>query len=117
MEIQTAGWSGMWPLLLVFFVVIPSIRWSVSAAGWGMRNGKRWGRYYGRRWGADWDLDDDPPARKEIDGFRAELESRLTEVDALQGRVAELENRLDFAERLLAERHDRVLVSRDAPPA
>jgi Tfp pilus assembly protein PilO len=39
-------------------------------------------------------------------GLRHDLEQvtqRLTEVDGLQARVAELEERLDFAERLLAQ--------------
>ena len=34
-----------------------------------------------------------------------ELEHRLTELDGLQMRVMELEERLDFAERLLTEQH------------
>jgi hypothetical protein len=34
------------------------------------------------------------------------LQARLTEVDVLHGRVAELEERLDFTERLLAQAHD-----------
>jgi hypothetical protein len=34
----------------------------------------------------------------------AALESRLSTVEALEARVAELENRLDFAERLMAGR-------------
>lgn len=33
----------------------------------------------------------------------ADLEERLSELDAVQARVAELEERLDFAERLLAD--------------
>jgi hypothetical protein len=42
-------------------------------------------------------------------GLRAEidqLQARLGEVDVLHGRVAELEERLDFTERLLAQAHD-----------
>lgn len=41
--------------------------------------------------------------------FRAEVEqlqSRLAEVDTLHTRVAELEERVDFTERLLAQAHD-----------
>lgn len=40
----------------------------------------------------------DPALRAELD----ELKARLYEVEAQQGRVAELEERVDFAERLLA---------------
>ena len=35
-----------------------------------------------------------------------QLQARLGEVDALQERVSELEERLDFTERLLAQSHD-----------
>lgn len=110
MELHTAGWSGIWTLLIVFFVVIPSVRWSVAAAGWGMKNGKRWGRYHGGQW------DEDRPSRKQVVALREELDSQLADVDSLHSRVAELEDRLDFAERLLAERRDRALVVRDPSP-
>jgi flagellar biosynthesis/type III secretory pathway M-ring protein FliF/YscJ len=40
--------------------------------------------------------------RAEID----QLHAKLSEVDALHERVAELEERLDFTERLLAQAHD-----------
>ena len=40
----------------------------------------------------------DPALRQEID----ELHHRLADMDALQARIGELEERLDFAERLLA---------------
>ena len=40
------------------------------------------------------------------DDRAAELESRLAEVDDLQRRVLELEERVDFAERLLAQRRE-----------
>jgi hypothetical protein len=36
----------------------------------------------------------------------AELDARMTEVDALNYRVQELEERVDFAERLLAQSRD-----------
>jgi len=44
----------------------------------------------------------DPALREEID----RLTDRLGEVDALQHRVMELEERLDFAERMLAQRRE-----------
>lgn len=43
-------------------------------------------------------------------GLRAELEelrARMYEMESQQGRVAELEERLDFAERLLTKGHER----------
>lgn len=49
------------------------------------------------------------PRAPELDeGVRARLEL----VDQLETRVAELENRLDFAERLLADRREERLESR-----
>jgi len=45
----------------------------------------------------------DPALRTEVD----ELRTRLYELEAQQGRMAEIEERLDFAERLLAQGHER----------
>ncbi len=44
----------------------------------------------------------DPALRAEVD----QLHQRLAEMDALQLRVGELEERLDFAERLLAQHRE-----------
>lgn len=44
----------------------------------------------------------DAALRAEID----QLQTRLNEVDILQHRVAELEERVDFTERLLAQAHE-----------
>jgi hypothetical protein len=44
----------------------------------------------------------DPALRADID----ELHNRLGEVEVLQGRVAELEERVDFTERLLAQNRE-----------
>ena len=44
----------------------------------------------------------DTALRAEVD----QLQARLGEVDILHNRVAELEERLDFTERLLAQAHD-----------
>jgi Tfp pilus assembly protein PilO len=41
----------------------------------------------------------DPALRADVE----HLHARLAEVDALQGRIAELEERVDFTERLLAQ--------------
>jgi hypothetical protein len=78
--------GGWW---IVFFF-LPFIFWR--------RMG--WGRHRDRR---------DLPSRPELDeGVRARLEL----VDQLETRVAELENRLDFTERLLSERKESDLGSR-----
>jgi hypothetical protein len=44
----------------------------------------------------------DPALRADVD----QMQQRLGEVDTLQHRVAELEERVDFTERLLAQAHD-----------
>jgi len=87
-------------LIFVFiFVVVPAMRW-------GFRGGEHGGwDEWGRR-------------RRTRDGARTrDLEVALEERDgliaALESRVAELENRLDFTERVLATRAngDAMLVS------
>jgi hypothetical protein len=50
--------------------------------------------------------DDDQPTDDTERVRLAELEERLLDQGALEQRLLELEERLDFAERLLAERHD-----------
>jgi hypothetical protein len=58
-----------------------------------------WSRY-GRRWRhRPWGRGSDDSAQE-----RAALEARLASVERLEARVDELENRLDFAERLIARR-------------
>ena len=49
--------------------------------------------------------------RQALRELRDELAARDADLEALHGRVAELENRLDFTERLLARQQDL------APPA
>jgi hypothetical protein len=44
----------------------------------------------------------DTALRAEVD----QLQARLSEVDTLHHRIAELEERVDFTERLLAQAHD-----------
>jgi hypothetical protein len=44
----------------------------------------------------------DPALRTDVE----QLQARLAEVDSLHHRVAELEERVDFTERLLAQSHD-----------
>jgi hypothetical protein len=112
MFIHTAGWSGMMTFLIVIFVVLPSIRWGLWGAG-------RWtrGRIGRQQWSRmDWDDRPNRIASREIEDLRAELDARLGEVDQMQSRVTELENRLDFAERLLAQHRDPMLSPSSPPP-
>ncbi|MGE0554736.1 MAG: hypothetical protein AB7R55_15010 [Gemmatimonadales bacterium] len=87
-------------LVLVFiFIVAPAMRWGFRGGehgGW-----DEWGRHRRTRSGAR--TRDLEVALEERDGLIAALESR----------VAELENRLDFTERVLATRAngDALLVS------
>jgi hypothetical protein len=55
----------------------------------------------------------DPELRAEVDHLR----DQLGEVDSLRGRVLELEERLEFAERLLTERRDHDLLQRGGGPS
>ena len=50
----------------------------------------------------------DPELRAEIDSLR----DQLAEVDGLRGRVQELEERVEFAERLLSQKRDQDLLQR-----
>jgi Tfp pilus assembly protein PilN len=53
-----------------------------------------------------------PELQAEVD----QLHERIAEVDPLRQRVLELEERLEFAERLLAQRKDQDLLSRGGQP-
>jgi hypothetical protein len=87
------------------------IFWVVALVIWATRQ-----RRFGRRWvmvGPGWHpgayvLHDGGPApiaaTRRTRGEREASEARDAEVDALESRIAELEQRLDFTERLLAER-------------
>lgn len=72
--------GGWW---IVFFF-LPFIFWRRS--GWGRHRDPR-----------------DAPRSRELD---ESIRARLELVDQLETRVAELENRLDFTERLLADRKE-----------
>jgi len=74
-----------WIALVVCFAVF-------SSFGWGGRNRRRLSRQEESRLAA----------------LEAELASRDDSIVALENRVAELESRLDFAERLLSTPSDRV---------
>ena len=53
-----------------------------------------------------------PALQQDLD----DMHHRLGEVDALQQRVTELEERLDFAERLLARGENQATLPRGSPP-
>lgn len=77
---------NLWTVFLVLFFLGPALRWS-----WGAGRSKRAAdnRWMGNHPG-EWSR------------LEAELDRRLEVISALESRVAELENRVDFAERLLA---------------
>jgi len=84
---------SVWSIFLVFFLVGPVL-------GWGRRSRSYWGRRWGR-W--DWEgARDSRGARLGYEALAAELGERNAVIEQLEARVAELENRLDFAERMLA---------------
>ena len=97
-----AGLPGLWSLFWVIFVIVPAIKWGL---GWRPRQ-RRWWRVAG------WDVMDDesdgrrPNRHRAMAGLQAELEQRDGDIELLNARVAELENRLDFTERLLAGHSD-----------
>jgi hypothetical protein len=112
MTVFRADWSGLWPLFIILFAVVPAIRWGVRGRG-GWRDGTwedHWGRSGGRRRRS-------PGSSRDIAAFRAEFEGRLSEVESLQTRVAELENRLDFTERLLAHHREGLVTPNRVVPA
>jgi hypothetical protein len=53
-------------------------------------------RWYGRYGAPPW---------AESDGLRREIETQRTTIERLESSVSQLEERLDFTERLLAGRH------------
>jgi hypothetical protein len=59
------------------------------------------------------------PRAEELARLRQELEavgSRIADLEAQQGRLLELEERLDFTERMLAQRPTRELRRGNTPP-
>lgn len=52
-----------------------------------------------------------PPEEESSGSWRtADLEARVADLELMQARVAELEERVDFAERLLASKHEPLKV-------
>ena len=94
--------SPFWMVVVVWFVVVGTSRWRAGRRGFGR------GSFY--RWGA-WNGDDALGESKRLDELMTTIEQRNQDVELLQSRVTELENRLDFAERLLAERRNLEITS------
>jgi hypothetical protein len=94
--------SPVWMVFIVLFVVARTSRWRAGRRGYG--------RGYLSRWGA-WNGDEAFGESKRIDELMTTVEQRNQDVELLQTRVTELENRLDFAERLLAERRNLEITS------
>lgn len=87
----------IWPLALFWFFGFS--RWRLDA---GRARGK-WEAKRRRKWTrGSWDPSHDEPGSVD----RAELEDQRNYIEGMEARIAELENRLDFAERLLAGRHE-----------
>ncbi|MGH7562057.1 MAG: hypothetical protein ACRENB_13685 [Gemmatimonadales bacterium] len=74
-------------MIIVFSVVGPMMRFA-------SREGRYWGRHAGRRVLAD----------QEVARMEAALAERDQVIEDLQRRIGEMEERLDFTERLLASR-------------
>ena len=91
---------GVGTILLIVFVVMPAVQWSL----WSGSSKRR-----SRKWSTSRSDLLHPGLGEEITALRDDLEGRLGEVEQLQGRVAELENRLDFTERLLAQKEPGTL--------
>jgi hypothetical protein len=72
----------------VFFGVMMAILWSMVFSQWGPKNKRRRGL--------------DAEAVRRLDELEQELLHRDDTIALLEARVSELENRLDFTERLLA---------------
>ena len=98
---------GVGTILLIVFVVVPAVQWSL----WGSRSKRRWSRQGGRWEGGI----GDSGLADEVAALRSDLEGRLGEVEHLQARVGELENRLDFTERLLARKEPETLAKPRVP--
>ena len=64
---------------------------------------------FGRRLAAK---DADVGVRRDLD----ELRERVADLETREGRLLEVEERLDFAERLLSRGRERAVEDRDTPP-
>jgi Tfp pilus assembly protein PilO len=88
--------GGILMVALLVMVAVTIVFWPIARA-------------LGRR------LEGKPSATPSLQGELDEMHHRLAEVDTLQQRVAELEERLDFAERLLARGESQATLPRSGP--
>jgi hypothetical protein len=86
----------IWPLLILGFMALRRGRYRGPRGPWDMAGMSGWGS---RQQGVD------PEA------LLKELESQRAQLDEMAARLAELENRADFTERLLAAPHEDALKS------
>lgn len=96
--------SGWFWIFVVFFFIWGPVRW-------GRGHGRGRGAWHGWGWDqrGDASRERERPSREDVE----RQQQRDAQVEGLEARVAELESRLDFAERLLAPRRDQV----HAPPS
>jgi len=87
-------------MVVVILVGASAVRWMLRGTAVGEAIAERIRMRAQRRWGAGGEAGGDDPQRV------AALEQ---EVSRLQGQVSELAERIDFAERMLAERRERKL--------
>ncbi|HXW96408.1 MAG TPA: hypothetical protein VEI47_02400 [Gemmatimonadales bacterium] len=82
-------------------VAIPVVAYAAVAATRAI-----WVRPHGR----------DPDATGNLDAEMEELRARVAELESGQQRLLDLEERMDFTERLLVEARERQLERADTPP-
>ena len=102
--------STFWVVFLVLFLVGPLGRWGWRArmGGYGKWRGRAFRGYGGFGYDEEERMD-----RDRLDDLTNLLEQRNQDVEVLLSRVTELENRLDFTERLLADRRNTEMLSAD----
>lgn len=96
-------WGFPWMVLVLLVVLVATRRrrwerWAMTGPGWGWRYGRP-GAELGAPLGAPWWREGADAPR-----LRRELEQQRDYAETLERRIEQLEERLDFTERLLTER-------------